>query len=81
MPELLWVAPETGQMAAMLLEAAGHNVELVSVTHSEIETKPSTGGGGPHADVVVYSSWKTSGGKNRTLAARRVWQFSIGFGH
>lgn len=53
-PELLWVTTETGPMAAMLHEAAGHNVKLVSMTHSKIESKQSTGGRSPHANIFVY---------------------------
>ena len=53
-PELLWVTTEAGQITAMLQEAAGCNVKLVSVTHSKIETKQSTSGSSPHANIFVY---------------------------
>lgn len=53
-PELLWVTTEAGQMAAMLREAAGHDVNLASVMPSKIETKQSTRGRHPHANNFVY---------------------------
>lgn len=53
-PELLWVTTETGQMAAMLQVAAGHNVKLVSIMHSKTGTKQSTRVSSPHANIFVY---------------------------
>lgn len=53
-PELLWVTTEAGQMAAVLREAAGHNVKLASITPSKIETKQSTRGRSPYANIFVY---------------------------